>query len=213
MKINKQAAIDHINSVLSRHQTIDAVASVSPLRQADNEAELDVLYRAAIERLCPIGSVYRNHLSNVVEEEGYVRFDIFKGTLRALLADYQNDRLQTFEQCMRQELFGDFLEMARYLLNDEKLKDPAAVLAGGVLEQHLRKLCQVNGILPIPPKLDAVNSELAKNGVYAKLMQKQITAWAGLRNHAAHAEYDQYTAEQVQLMIDGIQHFMASYPA
>jgi hypothetical protein len=43
------------------------------------------------------------------------------------------------------EIFTDFIEMAKYFLS-EGYKDPAAVIIGGVLEEHLRQLCQKNGI-------------------------------------------------------------------
>jgi hypothetical protein len=97
-------------------------------------------------------------------------------------------------------LFSDFLEMAAYLLKEEQLKQPAAVLAGGVLEEHIRKLSELNGIScsssealgAKAKKLDALNSELAKANVYGKNDQKQITAWCGIRNSAAHAHYDEF---------------------
>src|SRR5207249_2039353 len=116
------------------------------------------------------------------------------GILRALRADYQAGRVQAFAQRVRSDLFSDFLEMSEYLMEDEGLKDPAAVLAGGVLEQHLRKLCDKHSItLPPNAKIDQpINSELAKAGVYGKNEQKQITAWAGIRNDAAHARYQNY---------------------
>lgn len=88
------------------------------------------------------------------------------------------------------------------------------MLAGGVLEQHLRKLCDKHGVaLSAKPKLETMNTGLAKAGVYGKNEQKQVTAWAGIRNDAAHAEYSRYTGEQVALMAQGIRHFMATYPA
>lgn len=43
------------------------------------------------------------------------------------------------------EIFADFLEMAQYLL-DQGYHTPAAVMAGSVLEEHLRQLCIKNGI-------------------------------------------------------------------
>jgi hypothetical protein len=42
-------------------------------------------------------------------------------------------------------LFSDFLELASYL-NSEGYKDAAAVICGGVLEGHLRKLSEKLGI-------------------------------------------------------------------
>ena len=56
------------------------------------------------------------------------------------------------------------------------------MIAGCVLEDGLRKLCQKNGItLPEKPKLDKMNADLAKAGVLSKLVQKRITALADLK--------------------------------
>jgi hypothetical protein len=43
--------------------------------------------------------------------------------------------------------------------------------------------------------------------------QKQVTAWAGLRNDAAHGNYGNYTDEQVKLMVAGIRDFISRNPA
>ena len=58
-----------------------------------------------------------------------------------------------------------------------------------------------------------MNAELAKARVYGGNDQKQVVAWADIRNDAAHAHYDNYTAPQVSLMIQGIRDFMARNPA
>jgi hypothetical protein len=135
------------------------------------------------------------------------------GALKALRSDYEHGRLQTFRQMVQSDLFSDFLEMAEYLLED-KLKDPAAVIAGGVLEEHLRKLCDKNGVdLADKPKLDTMNADLAKKGAYGKNEQKQITAWAGVRNSAAHGKYNEYSLDQVTLMVEGIRQFLGKIPA
>lgn len=114
------------------------------------------------------------------------------------------------------EVFADFLEMADHLL-ETGYKDPAAVMGGSVLEEHLRQLCLTNGIdpdvlvddVPKPKKADRLNADLAKEEVYSKLDQKTITAWLGLRNDAAHGQYDRYTVDQVSNMLSGITEFMA----
>ena len=115
------------------------------------------------------------------------------------------------------ELFADFLEMADHLL-EQGYKDPAAVIIGSVLEEHLRQLCSANSIpieiennkgVLIPKKADRLNSDLAKEGVYSKLDQKAVTMWLDLRNKAAHGKYDEYTSEQVTNMYSGITEFMA----
>src|SRR5260370_4051184 len=109
--------------------------------------------------------------------------------------------------------------MADHLLC-EGYKDPAAVIAGGVLEEHLRKLCQkhtlpINTITPQgnhPKKASLMNDDLARADVYSKLEQKNITAWLDLRNNAAHGKYAEYDAKHVEYLITGLKHFVARYP-
>ena len=89
---------------------------------------------------------------------------------------------------------------------------------GGVLEEHLRKLCIKNGIPATnstdgrPRKSDALNADLAK-AVYDKLEQKGITYWLDLRNKAAHGEYDEYDAKQVDEMLRGVRQFLIRHRA
>jgi hypothetical protein len=108
--------------------------------------------------------------------------------------------------------------MAEHLL-EEKYKDPAAVVGGSVLEEHLRQLCTAVSLpvedipvgrnVPIAKKADTLNSDLARIGKYTKLDQKSVTAWLDLRNKAAHGKYDEYTWDQVQLMLAGVRDFVA----
>ena len=105
--------------------------------------------------------------------------------------------------------------MGEYLLNGG-YKDAAAVIVGSVLEDGLRKLAEKNTIsisndqgkaLTIEP----LNNELAKKEVYSKLIQKQITSWAHIRNKAAHGEYGEYNKDQVQMMLLFVQSFTSDY--
>ena len=64
-----------------------------------------------------------------------------------------------------------------------------------------------------PKKADLLNSDLAKSNVYSKLDLKNVTAWLDLRNNAAHGKYDEYTREQVAVMISGIRDFLTRNPA
>jgi hypothetical protein len=58
-----------------------------------------------------------------------------------------------------------------------------------------------------------MNSELAKNGVYNKLQQKQVTAWLGIRNAAAHGNYNDYAGADVTSLLSGVEQFILSRPA
>jgi hypothetical protein len=128
--------------------------------------------------------------------------------------------IQTTKGLISAEIFSDFMEMANYLMS-ENYKDPAAVIAGSVLEEHLRQLCYKHRIevehdfngKKVPKKADGLNSDLARATIYSKLDQKQVTAWLDLRNKAAHGKYSEYSKDQVSLMIQGIMNFMARLPA
>ena len=90
--------------------------------------------------------------------------------LEAIRNEIENGWLYSVKKLVSAEIFSDFLEMSKYLL-DEGYKDPAAVMIGSVLEEHLRILCNHNSI-PVtfpkkngeeaPKKADLLNSELAK---------------------------------------------------
>ncbi len=118
------------------------------------------------------------------------------------------------------ELFSDLLDQAEHLL-EQGYKDAAAVMVGSVLEEHLRQLCVRHNVdvydlkdgKTVARKADRLNSELARVAVYSALDSKQVTAWLGLRNDAAHGHYERYTKEQVQNLMRGVIEFMARVAA
>ncbi len=142
-----------------------------------------------------------------------------RGILSAAREELSGGWLTTTKGLISAEIFSDFIEMAQHLL-EEGYKDPAAVMAGSVLEEHLRQLCQKHGIpaeatkkdRPQPKKADALNTELVKKKVYNQLDQKQVTTWLDLRNKAAHGKYPEYTKEHVSQMLQGLSNFMVRIP-
>lgn len=142
--------------------------------------------------------------------------EVGRGILKAAKQEIDGGWLFTVKGLVSAEIFSDFLEMAEYLLK-ENYKDPAAVMAGSVLEEHIRQLCLKNSIpietikdgKPIPKKADLMNSELASANIYNKLDQKSITSWLDLRNKAAHGLYGEYSKEQVELMYNGVTNFIS----
>jgi hypothetical protein len=132
------------------------------------------------------------------------------GILKAAKDDYENGYLFDTRALIEAEVFDDFIEQAEHLLNQGYFT-AAAVIAGSVLEDSLRKLCTKNGIiLSAKPKLDTMNADLAKAGVYNLLRQKQITALADLLNKAAHGQGG-FTKEDVEAMIKDVRRFTADY--
>lgn len=133
------------------------------------------------------------------------------GILKAAKDDYENGYLFETRVLIEATVFDDFLEQAQYLF-ENGYHAPAAVIAGSVLEDGLRKLCDRKAIaLPAKPKLDTMNANLAKAGVYTVLVQKKITALADLRNKAAHGNWDQFSSNDVEQMLAQVRSFMEDH--
>ena len=143
------------------------------------------------------------------------------GALKALRHAVEKNYLIDLQELVHADVFGDFIEMAVHL-HTEGYKDAAAVMGGGVLEEHIRKLCTKNSIaleyldskgIFQSKKADSMNAELAGQEVYSKLDQKNITAWLDLRNKAAHGHYSEYSSDQVGIFLQSVRDFIARHPA
>ncbi len=142
---------------------------------------------------------------------------ILAGILRALRADIDAGYIDTLAELVHAEVFADLLEMADEL-QWKGYKDAAAVIAGSVLEEHLRKLAAKSGVAVAKPdgspkKADTLNNELATATSYNKLQQKSVTAWLDLRNKAAHGEYHAYDQAQVAALVRDVREFLIRLPA
>ena len=134
------------------------------------------------------------------------------GVLESAYEDFKLGLLEDTKALITAEVFADFIEQAEYLL-DEGYKLPAAVLMRGVLEDSLRTLCLKEAKISLPdmPKLDRMNTELVKAGIYNKNVHKQVTAWAAIGNSAAHMKINEFSDTDVENMISGIINFNARF--
>ncbi len=164
-------------------------------------------------------SEYYEQMVSIKEKKDYVgqKVVLLVGVLDALIFDIQNDYLAKISELIHADIFSDFLEMGEHLLG-EGYKDAAAVITGSTLENHIKKLAQKNGIQidysdskgkHRAKKTQVLNEDLTKNKIYSMNQQKQITAWLDIRNCAAHGKYNEYNADQVDLMIKGIRLFIS----
>lgn len=221
--MNPDEAIAQIDSLLARGNidsgqafSYEAFSNMS----AGQRASLMAGWTAGIERLTKTGSPYRQQAAEARSKYTGVEaanVDLLAGVLLALRADLEAGYVRDLAALIHAEVFGDFLEMADELL-DKQYKDPAAVIVGSVLEEHLRKLAEAAGVDVSTPdgkprKADTINADLTKAEVYNKIEQKAVTAWLGIRNDAAHGQYQTFTSEQVVLMLAGIRDFMIRHPA
>lgn len=221
MSSEREIALDQIDRVLAAVNDARGRSQFDDLSDLGPEnAKLFTLCAATVKRLAPVSSPYSSTIESATSQWGsnyHAALPTAVGALEALRADYDAGTLEALPELIHAELFGDFLEMADHLL-ESHYKDAAAVLAGSTLEGHLRQLAEKMG-LPAsdqqgqPLKADRLNSELTKAGAYEKTDQKAITAWLGLRNNAAHGEYDKFESGQVGLLIAGVRDFIRRTPA
>jgi hypothetical protein len=219
--INK-TFLAQIDKVLKQYDSIyteyDDFSDVS----FDDYGKFRTSVLAVIDRVAGPDSIYAVQAKSLPIDQKNFRnnmkhLPILVGIVRAMRDDVKNGYLNTARELFHGELFSDFLEMSDFLLG-EGFKDAAAVMAGGVLESHLRQLCIKHGINVLDAagksrKAAQFNDDLYKAKVYSLVDQKSITAWLDIRNKAAHAKYQEYSKDHVSVMILGIRGFIARCPA
>lgn len=195
---------------------------LSDLPEIDRQAMVSKAI-AAIHRISGNKSTYSQEVARVLRTYAplHLHATPILGIAKALRDDIEAGYIQSLVELIHGEMFGDFLEMAEHLSNSG-FKDAAAVIAGSTLESHLRSLCTKAGISTettkadgstVPKNAEAMNSDLATGAVYSKLDQKNVTAWLGLRNKAAHGKYDDYGKQQVELLTTSVRDFITRNPA
>lgn len=131
--------------------------------------------------------------------------------LEAAYADFKGGYLFDTRNSIRAEVFDDFIEQAEYFLNEGYFQ-VAAVIAGAVLEDSMRQIFTRRGLtLPLKPKLDTMNTELVKTGVYNVLTQKKVTWLADIRNKAAHGKWKELTQDDAVEMVKAVRRFAEDY--
>lgn len=111
--------------------------------------------------------------------------------MHALRDDYALGGLTAVEEIVHADLFDDFLDMAGELLS-KGFTGPAAVLAGTVLEEQLRKLAAKHRLAVAdekgrPRSAESLSQDLRKVGVLTEVQRKSVIAWMK-RNHEQKVE-------------------------
>ena len=168
-----------------------------------------------LSKVCGVESSYFQEFEKLLQHKQVTSLEIFQSLISVFLAakdDFENGYLLSIRTLIEAEIFDLELEQAQELL-DKGYFTAAAVVTGVVLETSLRNLCIKRNIeIEIvdtsgkkkKKMLEQMNSDLAKAGVYNKLMQKRITVLADIRNSAAHGLTDKFQKQDVHNMISGV---------
>jgi|SRR5271165_3285737 len=218
--INPLMVTDQVDQLIAKSEELRSRAQFSDwsdLPDWETEEFASRLY-AAIVRLALPASTYVQQAKTAEETRPtHLKTPTLLGVLRAIKADVEAGWLSTVAEVLHADTFANFLEQSTELL-DKGYKDAAAVLAGAVLEAHLKLLCQKFSV-PVaqpsgaPKKATVINVDLVKAGTYGTVQQKAIDAWQGIRNSAAHGDFNDYDEIAVRNMNSGVTAFIASHPA
>jgi len=143
--------------------------------------------------------------------------EVIIGNLDAFIGYVESGLLEgiSIERKAQIDVVSDFLEQAHVLLDSNDVH-PAAptVIVGAALEEFLRHWIEETDLdlRGEKPSLDSYKNVLRKAELITKQDSKDITAWAGLRNHAAHGEWDEVSdRNRITIMLEGVNLFMRKY--
>lgn len=233
---NPTSAAASINAIANQSiQQIDT--GLKACRQSgtawnDNSLALQaiMLSSSIIQRLTPGNSPYRDAAQKIVQQtnsftsdrqDRSVAVEKLIGILSALRCEYELGYASTVTEMVRIQTLNEILDQAQHHLKTGG-KDAAAVLIGGVLERHIKALCAKHTVATTRKKADGKScdltlqelvQDLSKAGIYNAAQEKILTSLLGVRNLAAHGNYDQYDKKQVTWMLDAVTEFMANHSA
>jgi hypothetical protein len=131
----------------------------------------------------------------------YLKVSQVSTLLTRLLEEIDRGLLTTIENRAIAVTFDDFLDHGTEYLKHGR-KNEAAVIAGFVFEDTIRRICRVLGVTENGVALDTLITELTKQNVLTALKAKRARAAAGLRTSASHARWDEIELSDVGPVIE-----------
>lgn len=132
------------------------------------------------------------------------------GLLQSAQDEWQRGFLRKIEHIVIAEAFDDFLDQASFYHKGNK-KIESSVLASAVLEDTVKRIARKNGIESKGKSLEPLIDEIIKAGIFTPVKGKRIKGFSGVRNHALHAEWDDFDIKDVGELISGVRELLDTY--
>lgn len=168
-----------------------------------------------VQQITAIDSFFYNEAQRIIEgskRQGGIfcnNVQMMFGFLRHLHEAIDKDQLTKIENEITAADFNNFLEHAIYYCDRNK-KVESSVIASAILEDSIKKVAIRNGITKTS-KLDSTISALQTNNVISSLQAKKLRYYAGIRNKALHADWDEFALDDVKDLIQGISKLIENY--
>jgi hypothetical protein len=212
MKTKLLARFDDLITRVTNAKNSPGFTSMADLREARSSM------LTLLENVIPHDSAHRRFVGQV--NDVWPNEDVMLSKLRAVREDLELGMFDNLAERIAGAIAVNYLEQAEQLLGEGAGVThghvPAAVLAGAVLERHLRELCakqtppidtvKANGE---PKTLDPLITDLARVSAISQTKAAVLRGWAAIRNKAAHGEWDKFSRGDVETMVKGVTQFIA----
>lgn len=212
MKLLEQRIIERIDQIIVLGDKI-ILESKNPGYSTSDYSEWKVGILNLLKKVAGEKSDHYIDFQNEINETGHAKYfvEYGNGVLAALKKDMESGLLGRIEGLLTAEIFTDFLTMAEHLLA-QGYKDPAAFLIGATLEEGLRRIAQNNNIkVSDSDDISSLCTKIKDANIFDEIKRKQVMAWKAIRDHADHGKFDQYSKEQVELMLMGARDFLSIF--
>jgi hypothetical protein len=119
-------------------------------------------------------------------------------------ADRLDSHLADIRGVVEAEVFDSELDRALELAKKRHLR-PAGVVAGVVLESHLKEVCRSHGLTVRKPTIGALNDTLRDAGVYDMPSWRRVQHLGDIRNICGHDDSREPTRQEVDDLVAGVQ--------
>ncbi|MBW7475679.1 hypothetical protein K0T92_13075 [Paenibacillus oenotherae] len=169
-----------------------------------------------IQMLAPQGSFHYRESNNLMEHEfmkngiHVIVYSKMMGLFASTYIEWSKGTLGQIEYIVAAETFDDFLDhSSNYHKANKKVE--ASILASSVLEDTVKKIATKNNLPVKGISLEPLIESLVVVGVFNQVKGKRIKAYAGTRNKALHAEWEEFDIKDVGEMIKGIRELIEGY--
>lgn len=188
-------------------QRLEARASDVYARRSETASAV-----AFLEKFSGHSSAYTLAAKDELQHLGNYSFAGVAQALRRWVASVEAGiaTARPYEARARIDAADDLIEQAQVLLDDQQIHEAAPiVLVGAAVEMFLRAEIYEHGLtLTGKPGINTYADTLQKAGHLTVQDRKEITSWAGLRNDAAHGQFDDLSRERASLMLEAVNLFM-----
>jgi hypothetical protein len=215
---NQDELIAHLTAIITAGEKVLSTESeegrLKSLVSEEKFHDFRIAALSFLDRVFGQDSTYHQSFKSEVTQATASRARRGIGILTAAAKDLQGDWLETTRGAITRDVLTEMLHPAKVLLEANNLRG-ATIIAGAVLETHLRNFCLAKGIKvfneiqnkAVPKRGLQLTGEAYKKKLFDRPENKKILAWLELYDKAA-ASKDDIPAEQVKTMVGGVLVFL-----